>query len=352
MEKGEKSEIILEFLRNEILSGKYDDSVLPGELALAEKFGMARGTVRRAFDHLVAEGVVVRKKHVGTVLCEKKNAENHICSILRSSGHFYGEIFKCLQKKCDKNNCYLQSVDVYGYDKPKMRRHIRRSINSMFTLPTVDKFIVDGYLFKTFPLYEELIKKNPVFFDFFTPLRPDGMTGVMIDYNEIGRLGARYLLERGCKHPLLIIGDGPPPGSRYSPESFACHKSKKIIDGFSEILQQNGFDPLLYIFFAPLSKKHLFEHLYEVFSYPKCQPDGIFVDSDSGMVQVLKIASECGYMPKYTVGCYNTPWGKGEGGFVFPSIIIPPEECAAALFEQVMMPKELRKDVYITPELP
>lgn len=351
MEKGEKTEIILEFLRNGINSGEWNNTLLPKELELAEKFGVARGTVRRAFEHLVAEGVVMRKKHFGTMLCSENEGNNCIASIMRSSGHFYGEIFKFLQKKVVESGYHLQSVDVYGQDKPKMRKHIRRSMNSLLSIPGANKFILDGYLFRNFPQVDEILKKNPVFFDYFDSSRPDGMTGVLIDYHEVGILGAKYLIENGCRHPLLIIGDSPLPSNRYSPEYFAVHKAKKIINGYSEVLRENGMDPDLYVFFAPLRKKYLFEHLYEIFSYLPSRPEGIFCDSDISMVHVLNIARECGYKPKYTIGCYNTPWSKGEGGFHFKSIIIPPEECAQALFEQVNLPLELRKDVYIKPLL-
>ena len=351
MEKGEKSEIILEYLRNGIKAGKWDNSLLPKELELAEKFGVARGTVRRAFDHLVNDGVVIRRKHTGTVICRKDNPQKCICSIMRSSGHFYGEIFRSLQNVLSENSYRLHSVDVYGYDKPKLRKSIRRSVNSLLAIPEVDKFILDGYFFKSFPMAEEILKRKPVFFDYFDSSRPNGLTGVMIDYTEVGRLGAKYLLENGCKHPLLIIGDGPTVIQRYNPQGFSQHKSKKIINGFSEILRENGMDPDLYIFFAPLRKKYLFEHLYEIFSWPPSCPDGIFADSDVGMAQVLRIAGECGYNPKYTIGCYDTPWSKGESGFYFKSIIIPPAECAKALFAQVNLPLELRKDVYIKPLL-
>ena len=167
MEKGEKSEIILEYLRNGINSGEWDTAFMPKELELAQKFGVARGTVRRAFDRLVQEGVIIRKKHIGTILCKKENSQKRICSVLRSSGHFYGEIFNCLQQKCAENEWHLQNVDVSGYDKPQLRKHIRRSINSFCSMPTADKFILDGYIFRSFPMWEELLKKRPVFFDFF-----------------------------------------------------------------------------------------------------------------------------------------------------------------------------------------
>ena len=122
-----------------------------------------------------------------------------------------------------------------------MRKHIRRSMNSLLSIPGANKFILDGYLFRNFPQVDEILKKNPVFFDYFDSSRPDGMTGVLIDYHEVGILGAKYLIENGCRHPLLIIGDSPFPRNRYSPEYFAVHKAKKIINGYSEVLRENAY---------------------------------------------------------------------------------------------------------------
>ena len=98
-------------------------------------------------------------------------------------------------------------------------------------------------------------------------------------------------------------------------------------------------------------KKFLFEQLYEIFSYPPSRPDGIFLDEDSSLLKVLKIAGECGYIPEHKLGCYNTPWSHGEGGFSFPSISISPDECAEQLLKQVLTPKDLRQDVYVAPYL-
>ena len=58
MERGEKSEKILEYLRDGIRSGTWDNSLLPKETELASQFGVARGTVRHALEHLVSEGVI------------------------------------------------------------------------------------------------------------------------------------------------------------------------------------------------------------------------------------------------------------------------------------------------------
>jgi GntR family transcriptional regulator len=54
-------------LREQLAEGRFDGSALPGELQLAEDFGVARVTVRKAMERLVAEGLVARAPGRGTV---------------------------------------------------------------------------------------------------------------------------------------------------------------------------------------------------------------------------------------------------------------------------------------------
>ena len=251
-----------------------------------------------------------------------------------------------LQQKINDAGYRLQSVDVYGFDKPKMRKHIRRGINSLIYL-NEDKFILDGYIFRAYPYVDELLKKSPVFFDYFDGVRPENSTGVLIDYYEMGRIGAKYLLDKGCKHPMLMNMHLPNIKNRHIPESYANHKEKKIFDGYFDVLKENGLDPMLYIY-IPQDRKR---DLYEIFSDRRSQPDGIFCGNDNSICSALKIAAECGYKPKYCIGAFNTPWSRGFDGFHFPSITFSAEECASALLEQVLTDKKLRKDVYIKPYL-
>lgn len=56
-------------LSEEILMGRLaPGAVLPGEVALAQRFGVAVGTVRRALADLVGEGLLARRPRVGTVV--------------------------------------------------------------------------------------------------------------------------------------------------------------------------------------------------------------------------------------------------------------------------------------------
>lgn len=56
-------------LSEEILVGRWaPGAVLPGEVTLAQRFGVAVGTVRRALAALVAEGLLTRRPRAGTVV--------------------------------------------------------------------------------------------------------------------------------------------------------------------------------------------------------------------------------------------------------------------------------------------
>ena len=54
-------------LREQLAEGRFDAAGLPGELALAGQFGVARITVRKALGQLAAEGLIDRTPGRGTV---------------------------------------------------------------------------------------------------------------------------------------------------------------------------------------------------------------------------------------------------------------------------------------------
>ncbi len=351
MERGEKTEIVLEYLYAGINSGKWENALLPKELDIARELSVSRWAVRNAFEHLVAENIVERKKRVGTIIQSEYIQNRLIGSILRTSGDFYGDIFKCLNDKITSQGNRLQSVNVAGFDKPTRRKHIYRSVKSLIE-SCGDKLILDGYVFHKFPLLGELLKKSPVFFDYVDGIKPKNATGVFIDYYKIGKIAAEYLLSQGCKHPLYINIDGISARFRNTPEEYSHHRTKRILDGYSDVLRQNGMDPILYTYTAQSFKKHATDDIYDIFSHSHSQPDGIFSNSDFFVIKLLEIAGECNFMPSAIIGVFDTPWSKGRvEGIKFSSITVSKEQCAEALWEQILTPVKLRKDIYIEPYL-
>ncbi len=64
-------------LRNLIMDEEYQNGkLLPAETDLANMLGIARNTVRQAFNKLVLEGILIRKKGLGTRVAEKNIVTN------------------------------------------------------------------------------------------------------------------------------------------------------------------------------------------------------------------------------------------------------------------------------------
>jgi len=84
-------------LRQRLLENAFPiDSPLPGEMRLAEEFGVSRVTLRRTLDTLQSEGLIVRKHGVGTFATrriaadakkETKSYSEHVYSTSRQFRH-------------------------------------------------------------------------------------------------------------------------------------------------------------------------------------------------------------------------------------------------------------------------
>jgi GntR family transcriptional regulator len=62
-------EIVKRHISEAIMMGRWaPGTVLPGEVALAQRFGVAVGTVRRALSDLTVEGLLTRRRKTGTVV--------------------------------------------------------------------------------------------------------------------------------------------------------------------------------------------------------------------------------------------------------------------------------------------
>ena len=73
-----KTEEVAAKLRHAVESGEFTEgSQLPGELTLAERYGVGRVTVRRAIDLLAAEGTLATKAGIGTLVLSRTGSILH-----------------------------------------------------------------------------------------------------------------------------------------------------------------------------------------------------------------------------------------------------------------------------------
>jgi GntR family transcriptional regulator len=72
---------VRDLLRSGLNAGLYARGVLPGEIALMDEFAVSRSAVRDALAMLTAEGLIDRRKGLGTLIVHSKNVvplvENH-----------------------------------------------------------------------------------------------------------------------------------------------------------------------------------------------------------------------------------------------------------------------------------
>jgi GntR family transcriptional regulator len=91
-------------LRNLLLEKEYQEGkLLPCEVDIANMLGISRNTVRQAFNKLVLEGILIRKKGKGTRIAEKNIVTN------LENWSFSGEM---LNKGIDAKDYLLRAAEV------------------------------------------------------------------------------------------------------------------------------------------------------------------------------------------------------------------------------------------------
>ena len=99
---------VAETLKERIVSHKYHpDELLPSENRLSEEFNVSNITIRKAMALLVREGLIVRKRGIGTRVVRRK--ESRIP--LKITGNFRDWVDSALRKK------YQLTVEVLSIDK-------------------------------------------------------------------------------------------------------------------------------------------------------------------------------------------------------------------------------------------
>lgn len=68
-------------LREQLQEGQFDQDGLPGEYTLAEQFGVARVTIRKAMEMLVADGLVLRRPGLGTWPLRAASNPNSVATV-------------------------------------------------------------------------------------------------------------------------------------------------------------------------------------------------------------------------------------------------------------------------------
>ncbi|WP_336628062.1 MULTISPECIES: GntR family transcriptional regulator [unclassified Microbacterium] len=117
--RGLKFEILADQLRRGILAGTWTaGQKLPTEQELSKETGLSLTTVRRAFDELVAERIVVRRQGAGSFVAHarprEERARRRIGVLLPDTQHYYPRVLQGIDESLSAAGASLQ-LATYRY---------------------------------------------------------------------------------------------------------------------------------------------------------------------------------------------------------------------------------------------
>ena len=344
-------------LHEMILSDQFPGGKLPGERELAALLGAGRNTIRLALQELGEKGLIERHRKLGTlILNSSANPDKKLAGlIVRTEG-------------CPSENCYhhiltefiatgysVQSVSTTPISKQiwKPNKMVETAIRKLLrTEPEI--LVVDGYVNGRIPLIEGIRKRHPIMIDFYDSPRERDFTGVWFDYRKAGYLAGKYLLERGCRRPVLF-SQFVPPCVRFNPDTYVHHRDKLIIEGFRQAMAEGGLDPENAV--ISCSSATAQEH-YRIFdrlvANTHCMPDSFCGASDNLTVRFMRfLLEDRGRIPENMIfaGIGNSQWSGESAIYPFTSVDLHPDLLAQAIVQQAALKPEKRQDVFIEPTL-
>ena len=367
-----KTKNIAEELRCRILSGKYPSGKLPGERELAAELSVGRNTVRSALKILEDEKILERKRKTGTVL--KADTAVPGCKtaglIMRSTGHVFDDLYHTVLSAFVENGYAVQSIPTDSFmgdvtAKPLKVNSVKSAIQKLL-YSSPDVIVLDGYCNTRLPFRKELWQRNTILFNFLdsaddagkniseTSMPQKRPNGVWFDFENIGYIAGKYLLDKGCRKPLFVP-QFIPVFSRMNREYYPHHREQKIAKGFAKALNEKNIDPACCIVDCWAATLKQYNQILEsVFQNRKNLPDGFFSSSDSITVKFIKeYLGNFGTLPKDIIclGVGNTPWSSNNSLYPFSSIDFNLSSLTEEIIRMAECPANKRCDVYIKPFL-
>ncbi len=201
-EKGRKHHQLREFLARSITSGQFaDGSMLPPEVELARRLGISRGTVRKAFEMLVEEGLCTRRRGLGTFIStgyssEKGNAAA-VAAILIQQDLAHTHLL----------HPYFEEV-IRGFVEQFNGRAALHFCKGDYV---PEQALEAGQLLllgqQPEPLVDQLAKADKSIVSVQYSYRNHPVSCVTVDNHLAGYLAGSHLIERGCREIYVIVNE-------------------------------------------------------------------------------------------------------------------------------------------------
>ena len=224
--KSTKSREISEKLRQEILSGKFDETrKLPSEHQLMRRFSVARETVRAALKELLDKNLVDRRPGYGTFLVERAeiSAARKFGVIMPDAYYpFYARICRGIELAAKKQGWAILSAALgSGGMRERALRAVefaevckREKVSGVFFQPL--QFLKDSEKFNRTILKVFANEKIPVVLldsDFVAPPNRSEYDLVGVDNTNVGYTLAQHAIAAGARRLIYFSNPLPAPTS-------------------------------------------------------------------------------------------------------------------------------------------
>ena len=341
-----------------IVSGQFPNGKLPGERELALLLQAGRNTIRTALQELSESGLIERHRRRGTLI---RNYREKTCSglaglIMRTEGYLCEACYNHILTQLISAGYSVQTVStspicrrVYKHKEGIIDKAILRLLCS-----NPEVLVVDGYINRRIPQIEAIKRRKPVMFDFYDSPYERDFSGVWFDYRKAGYLAGKFLIEKGCRRPVLF-SQFVPPYVRFNSDAYSHHCDKLIIQGFRQAMTEGGIDSEnAVISCSAVTKKEHYSILGQLASHTSCIPDGFCGARDELTVEFLRyLQLRRGNVPKdiTLVGIGNTNRCQESSLYPFSSVDLNPEILAQAIVQQAGLEPGKREDILIEPTL-
>jgi len=214
-----KAQEIRSWLLDEIKKGSFDkDSPLPGDLELMGRFGVSRGTVRLALFELQRQGLIKRRRGLGTFLSRQGVRKSGVIGLLfpeLDTCEYFKDIErelvaygKSLGYEIDVRKCAVdKSRDVAAEMRKEARALADRNVEGVIFRPLINEKYMDVNQ-EVARLFQE-VEKPVVLFDSDVDKKPRRSAYDIVTVNNVdaGRSVADYLIASGRKRIAFNMVD-------------------------------------------------------------------------------------------------------------------------------------------------
>ena len=214
-----KAKTVRAWLLGEIKRGAFGaDCPLPGDLEVAAKLSVSRGTVRAAFEDLRRQGLIERRRGAGTFLSKRGLRRSGVLGLLLpeiDSCAFFRDVEESFVKHCRRFGYDVVIRKITSRRRSDVALEMRRYARELVVSP------VEGVVFR--PLISESYDRinqetvriferaeTPVvLFDADVERRPKRSACDIVAVNNVdaGRRVAEHLIERGRRRIAFLMVD-------------------------------------------------------------------------------------------------------------------------------------------------